>query len=269
MTKRYYKYGETHRTVKGVRQKLCTKCKKWKRKSEFGIDSAKRDGLKMRCKDCDSTYTQALRKKYRKGKKVRVYLRFEERHRIVKGVRQKLCYRCKQWKDESHYYGYYRLKDGLSLSCKDCHKKNARERYERKKKGARRYLRYEQCHRVVKGIKEKFCRKCRKWKKESEYYKHRSTKDGLSTRCRKCIYKAASESYEPKRKSARRNLRYEDRHRVVKGVKQKYCRTCKRWKSESGFYKDSLRKDGLMGRCKECSYEPVKKSHKRRSAVEG
>jgi len=61
----------------------------------------------------------------------------------------------------------------------------------------------------------------------------------------------------------KKRLGYEDRHRVVNGVKQKYCRKCKRWKNETEFYKDRSRKDGLMGRCKKCSYKPAKKSRKR------
>ncbi|MFH1716819.1 MAG: hypothetical protein ABIF19_05670 [Planctomycetota bacterium] len=189
MTKRYYKFRETHRTAKGVKQKRCTKCMKWKQEREFGVDRAKRDGLNIRCRDCDRAYGRALRRKYRKGKKVRVYLRFEERHRIVRGVKQKLCYRCKEWKDQSHYYRNRGLKDGLSLSCKDCEKRNARKRLEQKKKGSRRNLKYEDRHRVVKGIKEKLCTKCKRWKRESEYYKQRSHKDGLSVRCKKCLYK--------------------------------------------------------------------------------
>ncbi|MHC4426822.1 MAG: hypothetical protein ACYSYV_12105 [Planctomycetota bacterium] len=132
MTKRYYKYRETHRTVKGVRQKYCTKCKKWKRKSEFGTDRAKRDGLKIRCKDCDRVYTRALHKKYRKGKKVRVYLRFEERHRIVKGAKEKLCTRCRKWKKGSEYYKHRSNKDGLSTRCKKCSYKPSNKSHKRR-----------------------------------------------------------------------------------------------------------------------------------------
>jgi len=195
MTKRYYKYGETHRTVRGRRQKYCTKCKKWKRESEFGTDRAKRDGLKMRCRDCDRAYAQALHRKYRKGKKVRVYLRFEQRHRIVKGVKQKLCCKCKQWKDESHFYRQRGLKDGLGLECKKCNSK----RYERNRKAGRRNLRYEDRHRIVNGIRQKFCRKCKRWKSESEFYKDRSQRDSLTERCRKCTYKATGRSRKKRR----------------------------------------------------------------------
>jgi hypothetical protein len=88
------------------------------------------------------------------------------------------------------------LKDGLSLSCKDCEKRHARKRLEQKNKGARRYLQYGDRHRVIKGAKEKLCSKCRKWKKESEYYKYRSSKDGLMGQCRKCSYKPAHKSHK-------------------------------------------------------------------------
>ncbi len=263
MTKKYYKHGDTHRRVKGRKQKYCTKCRKWKSEREFGIDRAKRDGLNIRCRDCYRAYTRALHKKYRKGKKARIYLRFEDRHRIFRGVRQKLCSSCNKWKDESHYSGHRRLKDGLSLRCKDCGKKDASKRLERKNKGARRNLRYEDRHRIVKGVKQKRCSKCGKWKGLGKFYKNRSRKDGLMERCMKCTYNADDRSNDPKRKRTRKNLRYEDRHRVVKGVKQKYCRKCKSWKSESAFYNDRWRKDGLDNRCKNCTYIPTKMSRKR------
>ena len=43
--KRYFRYEETHRTVDGVKQKRCTKCKKWKDESKFGKDRYGKDGL--------------------------------------------------------------------------------------------------------------------------------------------------------------------------------------------------------------------------------
>ena len=67
----------------------------------------------------------------------------------------------------------------------------------------------------------------------------------------------------------KKRLRYEYLHRVVNGVMQKLCRTCKIWKSENEFYKDSSRKDGLNNQCKKCSCKATSKSGKRRSAVEG
>jgi len=51
----------------------------------------------------------------------------------------------------------------------------------------------------------------------------------------------------------KKRLRYEERQRVVNGVREKSCSKCGKWKSESQFSKDRDSKDGLTGWCKECS----------------
>ncbi|HUT29619.1 MAG TPA: hypothetical protein VMX13_07500 [Sedimentisphaerales bacterium] len=192
MAKRYFKFSETHRTFGRVKLKRCTKCKKWKEESEFHKDRARRDGLRLYCKDCHAAY---LRERYRKeGKAVRKCLRFEERHRIVRGVKEKQCCRCQQWKYESDFSRNRRLRDGLSCRCKECDNEQARKRLEHRKKDARRNVRYEDRHRVVNGVKEKLCTKCGEWKKESEYYRQRSSRDGLSVQCKRCSYKATKKS---------------------------------------------------------------------------
>ena len=140
MTKRYYKCEETHQTFNGVRHKRCTKCKRWKEESEFCKDRARKDGLRIYCKGCNNAYSLKLRRKNRKGKKARVYLRFEDRHRTFRGVKQKLCGDCKQWKKESLFHTNHSSKDGLHWRCKVCECKYARERYERIRKAGRRNL---------------------------------------------------------------------------------------------------------------------------------
>ena len=148
MTKRYYKYEETHRTVNGRKQKLCTRCKKWKEESEFNKDRNYKDGLANRCRDCDRTYD---RERYRKGKKdVKERLRYEQSHRIVNGIKQKLCCRCKQWKKESLFHRNRRSKDGLQWKCKECESKYARKCYNRIRKTGRKNLRYEDRHREIR-----------------------------------------------------------------------------------------------------------------------
>ena len=132
MAKRRYSYEEKHRTVKGVKQKRCTKCKKWKKESEFGKDRTCKDGLRIRCRECDRAYE---RERYRKDRKsVKDRLRYEQYHRIVAGVKQKRCCRCKKWKDESQYCRSRRSKDGLQWQCKECESKYARKYYKRKTK---------------------------------------------------------------------------------------------------------------------------------------
>ena len=186
MTKKYYRYKETHRTVKGVKEKLCTKCIKWKGKSDFHTERARKDGLSRLCRECYRAYERAI---YRKDKEhVRERLKYEESHRTVRGVKQKLCSRCKLWKKESLFHRNRRLKDGLQWWCKECESKYVRKRYERIRKGARKCLRYEDRHRVVNGVKQKLCSKCSRWENETGFYKDSLRKDGLEYQCKKCSY---------------------------------------------------------------------------------
>jgi hypothetical protein len=188
MTKKYYSYEETHYTVKGVKQKRCTKCKSWKEESEFYKNRARKDGLTIYCKGCVAAYHRKRRSKNRKA--VREYVRYEDRHRTFRTIKEKLCSRCKLWKKESLFHTNRRSRDGLQWRCKECQSKCL----ERKRKGGRRYLRYEDRHRVVNEIKQKYCRKCIRWKSESEFYKDRLQKDGLKGQCKKCTYKPVKKS---------------------------------------------------------------------------
>jgi len=247
MAKKYHSYEETHRTVKRVKQKRCIKCKKWKDESEFGKSRTKRDGLRIYCKDCENALE---RKRYRKNRKtIREYLRYEERHRVVHGVKEKQCCCCKQWKYESQFYRKRSTKDGLAMECKECHRKH----HERNRKGSRKNLRYEEKHRTVKGVKQKLCGKCKKWKDESEFRRNPRMRDGLCWQCRDCDRAYARIHSKKAGKGLKTYRRYEESHRVIDGVKQKRCSRCKRWKVESEFYKKRLNKDGLAAWCKACS----------------
>ena len=127
MTRKYYKYEETHRKVNDRKQKYCTKCEKWKGESEFSIDRSNKDGLDMRCRDCARVHAQARYRKSIKRKKVIVYLRFQDRHQVVKRVKQKLCTKCGKWKKEIEYYKSNSEKDGLMSRCKKCTYKPAKK----------------------------------------------------------------------------------------------------------------------------------------------
>ena len=248
MVIRYYKYKETHRSVGGQRQKYCTECNKWKARSEFGIDRYKRDGLKMRCKDCDKTYNAILRKKYKKGKNIRTNLKFEQRHRIIDGLKEKLCSKCGRWKQESKFYKSSSHKDELSTWCKKCSHKPGKNKI-------RTNLTFEQRHRIIDGIREKLCSKCDEWKNEKEFNKSSSTQDGLTQWCRRCARKS-------KGNRGRINIKFEQRHRIIDGVREKLCSKCGKWKNENEFYKCGSRKDGLSCLCSKCSYIPVEKAKK-------
>ena len=109
----------------------------------------------------------------------------------------------------------------------------------------------------------KQCTKCQKLKDESEFYKAQKRQGGLRPWCKKCEREYACKYYTRLKKY----LRYEERHRVVEGVKEKRCCKCRKWKAESEFYKRQRYKDGLEERCKVCSDKAVRKSRERRLAV--
>jgi hypothetical protein len=254
-----FRYEDRHRVVKGTKEKRCRKCRKWRRESQFYGDASNKDGLKIYCKSCDVE----LQREYRRRKKQpREYLRFEERHRTFRGAKQKLCNRCKQWKVETSFHKESKARDGLALSCRQCANERASER-RGAGRDARKNRRYEDSHRIVKGVKQKLCTHCGKWKKENAFYKDRKARDGLSSRCKECSKTVAGERYRPKRMRLGRYFSYEERHRTVDGVREKFCRKCGSWKKESDFYNCRSAKDGLDNWCKECSYKPAGKSNKK------
>jgi len=106
---------------------------------------------------------------------LRKRFRYDERHRVVKGTKEKLCPKCRKWKGESQFYRRRSRKDGLDDQCNKCSYNEER-------------------HRTVGEVREKFCRKCKRWKNESDFYKNRATKDGLDSRCKTCSYKPTSKS---------------------------------------------------------------------------
>jgi len=105
----------------------------------------------------------------------------------------KQCTKCKKWKDESEFRKRLICKGGLSYWCKDCESEYNRSRYQKRtRRRLRKYRSYEESHRVVDGVKEKQCSRCKKWKPESEFYKQRYTKDRLTVCCKKCADKATN-----------------------------------------------------------------------------
>ena len=179
----------------------------------------------------------------------------------------KQCTKCKKWKDESEFSKQLSRKDGLRSWCKKCVSEYSHKYYRRNRKSVKKHYSYEECHRVVKGVKEKRCTKCKKWKDESEFSKQRTSKDGLRPWCKKCEREYTRKYYGIDGKPVKKYYRYEESHRVVNGTKEKRCPRCRKWKAESKYYKRHRSKDGLMGWCKECSDEATNKCHKRQLAV--
>lgn len=115
----------------------------------------------------------------------------------------KRCTNCKKLKDESEFYKNRTGKDGLAAECKNCQRARGRQYYKRHRRDLKRYYSYEQSHRVVDGVKEKRCRRCKMWKAEGKFYKKQRNKDGLADWCKECADKATNKAR--KRRLAVRN----------------------------------------------------------------
>ena len=75
-------------------------------------------------------------KKPPKKKPVGIGSKYEDFHRVVDGVKQKLCRKCNEWKPESEFHKNASCKDGLAGSCKTCKAEVARE-YRKRRKAAK------------------------------------------------------------------------------------------------------------------------------------
>lgn len=135
--------------------------------------------------------------------KIDLYLLKKEIRKIAK---MKQCTKCKKWKDESEFGKDGKSKDGLRYWCKKCNSRHYRERCEREGREPKRYCKYEERHRIVGGVKEKRCSKCKKWKAESEFYKKRRHKDGLAVWCKECADKATNKSRRKRMAAKRTNI---------------------------------------------------------------
>ncbi len=115
---------------------------------------------------------------------------------------KKQCCRCKEWKDKREFHKDKNHRDGLNKQCRECVCESVRKRYAKGKGILMRYLRYEETHKVVDGVRKKLCKKCNEWKDESSFYKYIKKKDGLSLNCKECSNKATNKSR--RRRAAKR-----------------------------------------------------------------
>ena len=104
-----------------------------------------------------------------------------------KQARMKRCSKCGKLKDKSEFSKQSSRKDGLRYWCKKCECDYLHEYYRRNRKSVKKYYSYEEIHRDVGGVKEKWCRRCRKWKALIDYHKNVAAKDGVYIWCKECI----------------------------------------------------------------------------------
>lgn len=89
----------------------------------------------------------------------------------------------------------------------------------------------------------KRCSKCGKLKKESDFPKDKTRKDGLHQRCKACKNAYSRQRYESGRGT--------QESKANRGV-MKRCSGCGKLKEKSAFSKDRTKKDGLYHLCKVC-----------------
>ena len=143
-------------------------------------------------------------------------LKYNNTYRTVKGIKQKLCIMCEEWKPESEYHKNRSKMDGLGSQCKECTRVYFQSRYRKSKKCVKDRLRYENLHRTSCGVKEKLCSRCKQWKAESHFHKHRGSKDGLQSACKECASEYNRKRYEQINVSPRKNFRFEETYRFYR-----------------------------------------------------
>ena len=216
--------------------KICKECKQEKDESEFSKDRTTKDGLRYRCKVCDSLFRNYVRNNpYIRGKQQNEDILKEEKEQQMKQEGKKQCNCCKQWKNLDDFYRNKNHKDGRSSTCKSCQEARRRGKLPA----------WEPKWKIRNEYGQKQCTKCQQWKDESEFSKGNSP-DGLNTICKECDKQRAAINRKP------RDLYSYEKYNK-QGLKQ--CTKCKQWKEISEFCICTANRDGLSCHCKQCQHE--------------
>lgn len=135
---------------------------------------------------------------------------------------KKRCIKCNEIKPLDQFERKQSCRDGHINVCKKCILDRRHEL---------RPLKNRQTHRVVNGVKQKWCSKCEQWKDESEFHKNRARPDGLHATCKECISPLPKGTYV-----ARSDIRECDENGILTRRK---CKRCKKWKDISYYDKES------------------------------
>ncbi|GAQ84271.1 hypothetical protein KFL_001820250 [Klebsormidium nitens] len=137
--------------------RVCSDCKRFRPALEFAL---KPDGLKLRCRACDSLKQAAYRE--RVGQR-----RLEISHQE--------CGHCHETKPIGEFSRHKGLKTGHDTYCKKCQRV--------------RYLAWKADRKPLSTpiVKEKKCARCEETKPASEYARSVTNFDGLQTLCRGCV----------------------------------------------------------------------------------
>jgi len=105
------------------------------------------------------------------------------------------------------------------------------------------------------SAKVKKCSKCKEEKSSSEFYKCRSHKDGLASRCKPCQREYDIAYYSDNKDEIRAKNKVYRKNRVINHTKCEFkkCCECKEEKSSSEFHNNKGHKDNLSSKCKSCT----------------
>lgn len=122
----------------------------------------------------DTKYKQRLEREKQRKNQMRKYYQ-EHKDEIEKTYPTKICYKCGNELSRDMFYLNTANIDGLSSWCKQC-----QHDYDVQRRG--KYVPNYLMHKDDK----KFCSSCKQWVDEKDFYKSKSSKDGLSSRCKFC-----------------------------------------------------------------------------------
>lgn len=147
----------------------------------------------------------------------------------------KFCNKCKTEKSLDEFYKCTAAKDGLSNRCAECDK-NIRKQTR---------LKYKNAKKIIPQTKK--CCTCKNKKNSLEFSKNSNTKDGLASRCKKCV-----KEYSDKLANSKKEI-----------PKRKTCAKCKKDYGEEFFHRNSRKASGLSSYCKTCVAHRAKKDVKK------
>lgn len=103
--------------------KTCSQCCEEKGKTEFSVNRAAYDGLRSRCKECDSRYRHERVKRNRSAVEMA-----KERHEVAY-ITEKYCLACGKTKSSNDFYKSSANEDGLGTYCKKCKSQQEKSRH--------------------------------------------------------------------------------------------------------------------------------------------
>lgn len=252
----------------GVSYKRCPQCGEWKVFAEFGANKRTKTGRESWCLICSrkrisewgfrnrKTVSERKRAK-RKPKRIPI-------HRLENDVKQKRCYKCREWKGLEEFHVSTRSADGRQASCKSCQSLIARNFADKH----RERLNWRYADALLENPNlTKVCTGCGREKTHTEFSRG-AGKYGLQPKCKECqsaersAYWFAHKEQIMEQKRLRLGIKKRESCRKTEGgIELKKCSSCKRWQTLDNFRPNARRWDGLDNRCVFC--DKIRK-HQRR-----